>query len=114
MLRDSMEYAEADMKSRSLREQQVEAERVLEALDAALAADGDELLSEQERDDIVAARNRLEAAKVVDNPAQIRSVIRMLEQTCEDFVARRMNTSIRKAMKGHAVTEYAHKDEQGD
>jgi molecular chaperone HscA len=114
MLRDSMEYAEADMKSRSLREQQVEAERVLEALDAALAADADELLSEQERDDIVAARNRLEAAKVVDNPAQIRSVIRMLEQTCEDFVARRMNTSIRKAMKGHAVTEYAHKDEQGD
>jgi len=114
MLRDSMEYAEVDMKSRSLREQQVEAQRVLEALDAALAADGDELLSEQERDDIVAARNRLEAAKVVDNPVQIRTVIRLLEQTCEEFVARRMNTSIRKAMKGHAVTEYAHKEEQGD
>ncbi len=114
MLRDSMEYAEDDMKSRSLREQQVEAQRVLEALDAALAADGDELLSEQERDDIVAARNRLEAAKVVDNPVQIRTVIRLLEQTCEEFVARRMNTSIRKAMKGHAVTEYAHKEEQGD
>jgi hypothetical protein len=38
-------------------------------------------------------------------------VIRLLEQTCEEFVARRMNTSIRKAMKGHAVTEYAHKEE---
>jgi molecular chaperone HscA len=114
MLRDSMEYAEDDMKSRSLREQQVEAERVLEALDAALAADGDELLSEQERDDIVAARNRLEAAKVVDNPVQIKTVIKLLEQVCEDFVARRMNTSIRRAMKGHAVTEYAHKQDQGD
>jgi molecular chaperone HscA len=115
MLRDSMTHAEDDMKSRSLREQQVEAERVLEALDAALAADGDELLSQQERDDIVAARNRLEAAKVVDNPAQIRTVIKLLEQTCEEFIARRMNTSIRKAMKGHAVTEYTHqKEEQGD
>jgi len=118
MLRDSMVHAEDDMKSRSLREQQVEAERVLEALDAALAADGDVLLSGQERDDIVAARNRLEAAKSVDNPVQIRTVIRMLEQTCEEFIARRMNTSIRNAMKGHSVKEYVHEtnsnEELGD
>ena len=44
MLRDSMDYAADDMLARSLREQQVEADRVLEALDAAMAEDAEEML----------------------------------------------------------------------
>ena len=54
MLRDSIEHAEDDMRSRSLREQQVEAERVLEALDSALAVDAEQLLSAQEKEKIMA------------------------------------------------------------
>ena len=46
MLRDSMEVPE-DLVARRLREQQVEAQRVIEALSAALAADGGELLDAQ-------------------------------------------------------------------
>ena len=41
MLRDSLTHAGEDLEARRLREQQVEAGRVIEALTAALAADGD-------------------------------------------------------------------------
>ena len=58
MLRASMEHAEEDMKARSLREEQVEAERVIEALDSAIRADGD-LLTDDERKSIAIARDRL-------------------------------------------------------
>lgn len=49
MLRDSMTHAKEDMQARALAEQRVEADRVIEGLIAAMQADGDELLSEQEK-----------------------------------------------------------------
>jgi len=107
MLRDSIEHAEDDMHARSLREQQVEADRVIEALDAALAADGDQLLSEQERSDIMAARAQLAEVGGQDDVDAIESAIKQLEKTCENYVARRMNTNIRSAMQGHSIDEYA-------
>jgi molecular chaperone HscA len=106
MLRASMEHAEEDMKARSLREEQVEAERVIEALDSAIKADGD-LLEDEERKSIAAARDRLVSTRSGNDPDRIKQAISELETACEDFVARRMNTSIRKAMKGHSVDEYA-------
>jgi molecular chaperone HscA len=109
MLRASMENAEEDMKARSLREEQVEAERVIEALDSAIKADGD-LLTDDERKDIAVARDRLVETRSGNDPDRIKQAIRELETACEDFVARRMNTSIRKAMKGHSVDEYAAED----
>ena len=109
MLRSSMEHAEEDMLARTLREQQVEAERVVEALDSAIKADG-ELLTEDELKSISARRDQLVVAKAGDDPALIKQAISELEKACEDFVARRMNTSIRKAMKGHSIGEYATED----
>ena len=53
MLRDSMTYAKEDMQARALAEQRVEADRVIEGLIAAMQADGDELLSDQEKQDLV-------------------------------------------------------------
>jgi molecular chaperone HscA len=106
MLRASMEHAEEDMKARSLREEQVEAERVIEALDSAIRADGD-LLTDDERKSIAIARDRLVDTRSGNDADRIKQAIGELEVACEDFVARRMNTSIRKAMKGHAVDEYA-------
>ncbi|MFP4904899.1 Fe-S protein assembly chaperone HscA, partial [Paraburkholderia sp. BR14261] len=48
MLEDSFKTAEVDMRARALREAQVEAQRIIEATNAALGADG-ELLDEAER-----------------------------------------------------------------
>ncbi|VFS63956.1 Hsc66 [Kluyvera cryocrescens] len=51
MIKDSMSYAEQDVKARMLAEQKVEAARVLESLHSALAADA-ALLSAAERQEI--------------------------------------------------------------
>jgi molecular chaperone HscA len=110
MLRASIDHAEDDMQARALREQQVEAERVVEALDSALQADGG-LLDDEERQAIDDARDRLIAAGLGDDADSIKQATSDLEKVCEDFVARRMNTSIRRAMKGHAIDEYATDEE---
>jgi molecular chaperone HscA len=107
MLRDSIEHAEDDMHSRSLREQQVEADRVLEALDAALAVDGDQLLSDDEKSAIMIARSTLAEVKAGADIEAIEQSIKQLEKVCEDYVARRMNSNIKIAMQGHSIEEYA-------
>ncbi len=107
MLRDSIEHAEEDMHLRSLREQQVEADRVLEALDSALAVDGEQLLSADEMSAIQAARQQLADVKQGDDVEAIKQAIKQLESTCEDYVARRMNSNIKSAMQGHSIEEYA-------
>lgn len=107
MLRESIDHAEDDMHSRSLREQQVEADRVLEALDSALATDGDQLLSQAEMSSIMAARQLLADVKDEADIEQIKQAINQLEATCEDYVARRMNSNIKNAMQGHSIEEYA-------
>ena len=112
MLRDSMDHATDDMHLRMLREQQVEAERVVEALDAALQTDGDELLSESERNNIAEAREQLVEAKTGDDTEAIKQAIKKLEDACADYVARRMNSNIRNAMQGHSVDEYAGNDQE--
>lgn len=112
MLRDSMECAEEDMQARSLREQQVEADRVLEALDSALASDGDELLSADEKAVILQARSQLLEIRAGDDSEAIKQSIKDVETACAEYVARRMNTNIKHAMQGHSVDEYAqHSDE---
>ncbi len=106
MLRDSMDHARDDMLLRSLREQQVEAERTIEALDAALAKDANELLSADEKKIIMDARQHLLDVKSGDDGDAIKAAIKQLESSCENYVARRMNSSIRHAMQGHSIDEY--------
>lgn len=107
MLRASIEHAEDDMHARSLREQQVEADRVLEALDSALAVDGDELLSAEEKAEIADARQVLVEVKSGTDIDKIEQTIKQLEATCENYIARRMNSNIKIAMQGHSIDEYA-------
>ncbi len=106
MLRDSMEHAHEDMAQRMLREQQVEADRVVEALDAALAKDGDILLSAAEKKTILAARDALIAARNEGDTAAIKAAIKGVEVAADDYVERRMNSNIRQAMAGHNVEEF--------
>ncbi|MCB1751860.1 MAG: Fe-S protein assembly chaperone HscA [Gammaproteobacteria bacterium] len=106
MLRDSMENAREDLAARQLREQQVEAQRVIEALSAALAYDGDELLDARERAGIDTALSRLVEIARLDDPQKIKSQVEALEKQCEFYVERRMNRSVRNAMQGHSVGEF--------
>lgn len=107
MLTDSIEYAESDIKARSLREQQVEADRVLEALDTALAKDGAELLKPDEIEKIEQCRQQLADARAqAANVDVIVAAIKALELACEEYVARRMNRSVQGMMQGHKIDEF--------
>ena len=106
MLRASMEHAQDDMEARRLREQQVEADRVLEALAAALAEDADKFLDAAERKAIDAAASELDAARRGDDHRAIKNAIEKLEAVSTVYVDRRMNANIQKAMAGHAIDEF--------
>jgi molecular chaperone HscA len=106
MLRASIAHAEEDRDLRRLREQQVEAYRVIEALQAALAADADQLLTEEERAGIDADLNRVIESAKLDDVDAIEKAIKQLESGCEFYVERRMNAGIREAMAGHTVSEF--------
>ena len=106
MLKDSMSHTEDDMESRRLREEQVEADRVLEALRAALAADGDSLLDSEERHAIESAAEALAGVRNGTDYRAIKQAIKTVEQASAGYVERRMNSSIREAMAGHSVDEF--------
>ena len=107
MLKASMENAREDMLARSLREEQVEADRVVEALNAALAKDGELLLSEQEIEAIILKRDMLiDLRNKTQNPEEIKQAIKSLEAASEHYVARRMDNSVQSMMKGHKVEEF--------
>ncbi|MCT4707178.1 Fe-S protein assembly chaperone HscA [Enterobacteriaceae bacterium H11S18] len=104
MIQDSMSFAEHDVKARMLAEQKVDAARVLESLQGALATDA-ALLSAAERSEIDAAMAALSAAAAGDDTDAIEQAIKNVDKQTQDFAARRMDQSIRKALKGHSVDE---------
>ena len=107
MLRSSMDHASEDMKIRALREQEVEANRVIEALDSAFETDADDLLSEAEKSEILAARDHLQETMCEhQNADAIKVAMKELEKVSEVYVARRMNVSVQHAMAGHKVDEF--------
>ena len=106
MLRDSMANAREDMQARRLREQQVETARSLEAIDAALAADGETLLNAAEHASILKARDHLASLQSSTDLAGIESAIKALEKAAETYVERRMNASIQAMMAGHRIDEF--------
>lgn len=106
MLRESIDHAEQDIEARRLREQQVEAQRVIEALKGALAADGEQLLDDVERGAVDAALAELEGVSQGDDHSAIKGAIESLENACQFYVERRMNASVRKAMSGHSVNDF--------
>ena len=105
MLKDGFATAESDMVARSLREAQVDAERMILATLSALAADGD-LLDAGERTAIDALVVRLRAtAQDAGEPRTIESAVEALAEGTEGFAAARMNRGIRDALAGRNVNE---------
>ena len=106
MLRDSMEHATDDKDARMLREQQVEAERVLEALDVALAADGEALLDDDERNNLQQAMEKVREKLAQNEYRHIKQAIDQLNAQSSEFAARRMNASIRQALSGQDLERF--------
>ncbi|MCW2477530.1 Fe-S protein assembly chaperone HscA [Candidatus Symbiopectobacterium sp. NZEC135] len=104
MITDSMQNAQSDVVARMLAEQKVEAARVLESVQSALAADAD-LLSAEEQAAIVQAVSTLQQVSAGDDVAQIEAAIKTVDQQTQGFAARRMDASIRRALAGHSVDE---------
>jgi molecular chaperone HscA len=99
-----MENAEDDMRRRLLIEARVDAERVLQALDAAMAADR-ALASEEERAAIGAAAERLIALKAGEDRELIVAAIEALEKTALPFAQRRIDRAISQALSGRSLDE---------
>jgi len=106
MLRDSIVHAQDDVQARNLREQQVEADRVLESVQAALAADGERLLDAGERARISTALEALRDRRNGPDPAGIKQAIADVDLATRDFAMRRMDESVRAALAGHRVDEF--------
>ncbi|ELF1549036.1 Fe-S protein assembly chaperone HscA [Salmonella enterica] len=104
MIKDSMSFAEQDVKARMLAEQKVEAARVLESLIGALTADA-ALLSAAERQCIDDAAAHLNAVAQGDDVDAIEQAIKNVDKQTQEFAARRMDQSVRRALKGHSVDE---------
>jgi len=105
MLRDSIKHAEDDVGTRMLREQQVEADRMLEALEAALDDDG-HLLNVDERKEIDLAAEKLSKLRKSSELRAIKDAIAAVDRVTTAFVARRMDGNIKKALAGHNVDEF--------
>jgi molecular chaperone HscA len=105
MLRDSMDHAGDDMHARALREHQLEARRLVEATEAALAEDG-ALLSPEERARVDRALIELRALINGNDHRAIKVGIDALNGATQDFAARRMDRSIKKALAGHKIIEF--------
>lgn len=105
MLQDSFSHAADDVQARALREELVDAKRLVEAVEAALAEDK-HLLDEDELDVIhrklVALKELIETAK---DAQVLRRSVESLSKATDDFAARRMNESIKKALSGKKIEE---------
>jgi molecular chaperone HscA len=104
MLGESFQAAEADMAARSLREAQVDADRLLAATATALADDGD-LLSDQERAAIDGLVEQLSAVHAGEDRFAIDDALKALGLGTESFAAERMNRGIRRALAGRRVED---------
>ncbi|NCP63859.1 MAG: Fe-S protein assembly chaperone HscA [Paraglaciecola sp.] len=103
MLQASMAHAKEDMSGRMLKEQQVEAARVSEALRAALKADGEALLTNEEIVAIELGLTQLEQRATEQDKEAIKAAIEELDKLSQSFAERRMDYSIRKAFAGQSV-----------
>lgn len=104
MLQEGNRAAEEDMHERELREQKVEALRIIESTNSALAADAD-LLSQEERKVVDDALSHLNMVREGMDTEAIKQAIDAVAKSTEEFAARRMDRSIRLALEGKSVDD---------
>ncbi|MDK4534402.1 Fe-S protein assembly chaperone HscA [Kingella kingae] len=104
MLRDSMSNAKDDAAARARAEAKVEAESLIDAIQAALELDSD-LLSEDELNKINGLIARLNASLAAHTAEQIRALVHELTHATDDFAAKRMDRNIQRALGGVNVAD---------
>ncbi len=100
MLQASFSNAAQDKNARQLAEQRLDAEQLLEGLEAALAADGSDLLSQPECEALHRLMKELREQAAGENIDDIRKLTEQLGRASEAFAARRMDKSIKQALSG--------------
>ncbi|CAG19167.1 Fe-S protein assembly chaperone HscA [Photobacterium profundum] len=105
MIRESMTHAQDDKDARTLAEQYVEADRVLEGLITALAIDGDTLLSKEERETLEGVMMELVQLRKGTDYRSIEQGIKKTDKASQEFASRRMDKSIRQALAGQSIDE---------
>lgn len=110
MLEEAYSGAEFDMKIRMLRENQVEGRRLIDATEAALAEDGEKLLSPPERMEITRCLHAL--ADIIetggnDSVKALKTACDALNQATQAFAARRMDASVKTALAGQRLEDFA-------
>jgi len=104
MLQESHQTASDDMKLRALREELVEAERILIAIDSAMAADA-HLLSESESSTIAHLMTTVRNLMQSNDHEALHKAVENLAKGTEEFAARRMDQSVRSALAGKKLDE---------
>jgi molecular chaperone HscA len=104
MLKDGFSHASDDAFRRALREAQVEAQRLIEAVQSALKEDA-QLLSTLERAHVDTCLAKLQAVMMGDDRRAIDEAMDALNKGTAEFAARRMNQSVQRALSGKKVSE---------
>ena len=104
MLKDGFAHAEGDMAARSLREAQVDAERMVLATRSALAADA-ALLTAAEQAELQALVAATEAIARGADAGATQAAVKALADGTEAFAAARMNQGIRQALAGRRIED---------
>ena len=104
MLKSSFGAAEQDKESRALREAIVDAERLIEAINAALAQDG-HLLSPEEKSAIESQVQSLKTTSQGTDKDSITQAVEALNHATENFAARRMDASVKQAFAGQDLNK---------
>jgi len=105
MLKDSFQYAGDDKVARVLREQQVDAQRLIEAVEGALQADGERLLDAEERMVIEMQVEELRELMKGTDGAAIEQQTKRLSQVTDAFAARRLDSTVKAALAGRNLNE---------
>nr|WP_312230089.1 Fe-S protein assembly chaperone HscA [Pseudomonas sp.] len=105
MLKDSFQHAGGDKAARVLREQQVDAQRLLEAVEGALQADGERLLDAEERMVIELQMQELRDLLTGTDGMAIEQQTKRLAQVTDAFAARRMDSTVKAALAGRSLNE---------
>lgn len=105
MLQDSFQHAGGDKAARVLRELQVDAQRLLEAVEGALQADGERLLDAEERMVIELQMQELRDLLTGTDGLAIEQQTKRLSQVTDAFAARRMDSTVKAALAGRSLNE---------
>jgi molecular chaperone HscA len=105
MLQDSFKNAGDDKVARVLREQQVDAQRLIEAVEAALLVDGERLLEADERLAIDAQIEQLRDLMAGSDGLAIEQQTKRLTQVTDAFAARRLDATVKAALAGRSLDE---------